>query len=124
MRNVSGLFYSLHHLASTLLKLSADAGQLLLLCLRPSPALAAEVLFLRKQLALYGNHQVKPRRATNATRLALVWFSRWFDWRPVLRIVKPETFMRWLLFFRYICSRDASNNGKSSGSFRDWIPAG
>jgi hypothetical protein len=41
MRNVSSLFYSLHQLASTLLKLSADAGQFLLLCLRPSPALAA-----------------------------------------------------------------------------------
>jgi hypothetical protein len=56
MRNVLSQFHSLHQLASTLLKLSADAGQVLLLCLRLLPALAAEVLFLCKQLALYGNH--------------------------------------------------------------------
>ncbi len=72
-----------------------DAGRFLLLCLRPSPALAAEILFLRKQLALYQERHAKPRRATNAMRLALVWLSSRFDWRPALRIVQPETFMRW-----------------------------
>jgi transposase InsO family protein len=61
-----------------------------------SPAtLAAESLFLRKQLALYQERQVKPRRATDATRLALVWLGRWFDWRQALAIVQPETFTRW-----------------------------
>jgi transposase InsO family protein len=72
-----------------------DAGRFLLLCLRPSPALAAENLCLRKQLALYQERHTKPRRATNATRLALVWLGRWFDWRQVLAIVQPETFLRW-----------------------------
>jgi hypothetical protein len=42
------------------------------LCLRPSPALAAENLFLRKQLALYQERHTTPRCATNTTRLALV----------------------------------------------------
>ena len=42
----------IRQLVSTLLKLSADAGRFLVLSLRPSPALAAAVLFLRKQLAL------------------------------------------------------------------------
>jgi transposase InsO family protein len=25
----------------------------------------------------------------------MVWLSHWFDWRSALRIVKPETFIRW-----------------------------
>jgi hypothetical protein len=28
-------------------------------------------------------------------RIALVWLSSWFDWRSALRIVQPETFLRW-----------------------------
>jgi transposase InsO family protein len=81
--------------AGLLLTLLWDAGRFLLLCLRPKPALAAENLFLRKRLALYQERHTKPRRATNATRLALVWFGRWFDWRQVLAIVQPQTFLRW-----------------------------
>jgi hypothetical protein len=72
-----------------------DAGRFLLLCLLPSPALAAENLFLRKQLMLYQERHTKPRRTTNTTRLALVWLGRWFDWRQVLAIVQPATFLRW-----------------------------
>jgi hypothetical protein len=78
-----------------LLSLIVDAGCYLGLCLRPSPTLAAENLFLRKQLTLYQERQVKPRRATNATRIALVWLGRWFDWRRALGIVKPKTFIGW-----------------------------
>ncbi len=80
---------------STLFMLLADTMRFLQLCLRPSPALAAENLFLRKQLALYQERHVKPRRATNATRLTLVWLARWFDWRQALVIVQPATFIRW-----------------------------
>jgi putative transposase len=89
------LLRNLMQFALPLLTLVCDAGRFLLLCLRPSPALAAEILFLRKQLALYQERHVKPRRATNAMRIALVWLSSRFDWRPALRIVQPETFMRW-----------------------------
>jgi transposase InsO family protein len=81
--------------AGLLLTLMCDVGRFLLLCLRPSPALAAENLCLRKQLALYQERHTTPRRATNATRLALVWLSRWCDGRQVLAIVQPETFLRW-----------------------------
>ncbi len=95
MRNVLGPFHDIHQLASLLLKLGADAGRFLVLCLRPAPALAAENLFLRKQLALYEERQVKPGRAINATRTVMAWLSHWFDWRPVIRIVKPETFTSW-----------------------------
>jgi putative transposase len=82
-------------LVCTLLILLVDAGRFLLLCLRPSPALAAENLFLRKQLALYQERHVQPRRATNTTRMALIWLTRWFDWRRALAIVQPATLIRW-----------------------------
>ena len=95
MRNIADQFHHLRQLSSLLLKLSADAWRFLILCLRPAPALAAENLFLRKQLALYEERQVKPERATDGVRLAMVWLSSWFDWRPALRIVKAETFTRW-----------------------------
>jgi putative transposase len=78
-----------------LLTLGVDAVRFLRLCLRLRPTLAAENLLLRKQLALYQERQVKPQRATNATRFALVWLGRWFDWRKALAIVPPQTFTRW-----------------------------
>jgi len=46
-------------------------------------------------LALYQERHVTPRRAHNATRLTLIWLSRWFNWRQALAIVQPETFLRW-----------------------------
>jgi putative transposase len=95
MRNVSGHLRHIIPPASMLLKLMVDAACYLGFCLRPHPKLAAEVLFLRKQLALYEERQVKPRRATDATRIVMVWLSHFFNWRSALCIVKPETFMRW-----------------------------
>ena len=81
--------------ASTLLTLVADVVWFLWLCLRPPTTLAAENLFLRKQLAMYQERHVKPRRATNAARLTLVWLGRWCNWRQALAIVQPKTFTRW-----------------------------
>jgi transposase InsO family protein len=75
--------------------LMGDVGRFLFLCLRPSPALAAENLFLRKQLALYQEHRATPRRATNAIRMSLVWLSGLFAWRQALVIVQPATLIRW-----------------------------
>ena len=95
MRNVSDSFHDLRQRVSPLLQLRADTWRFLVLSLRPSPALAAEVLFLRKQLALYEERQIKPKRATHTMRLAMVWLSCWFDWGSALCIVKPETFTRW-----------------------------
>src|SRR5262245_15225263 len=82
-------------LACTLLTLLVDVVRFLRLCLRPSPALAAENLFLRKQLALYQERHVKPRRATNTTRMTRSWLTRWFDWRWALTIGQPATLIRW-----------------------------
>jgi len=67
MRRFTRLLRLIIRLARTLMILLVDAGRFLLLCLRPSPALAAENLFLRKQLALYHERHVKPGRATNTT---------------------------------------------------------
>src|SRR5215471_6392242 len=79
----------------TLWTLLGDSLQFLRLCLRFPTALAAENLFLRKQLALYQERHIAPRRATAATRLALTWLSGWFDWRQALVIVQPATLLRW-----------------------------
>jgi hypothetical protein len=81
--------------ACMLATLLIDAARLLRLYLRSPVALAAENLFLRKQLALYQEHHVKPRRASNATRITLLWLSQWFDWHRALVVVQPETFTRW-----------------------------
>jgi len=79
----------------TMITWVAVAGRVLRLRRCSPAALAAALLFPRKQLALYEERQVTPRRATNATRMTMVWLSRFFDWRPALRIVTPETFTRW-----------------------------
>jgi putative transposase len=89
------LFRYLMQLPRLLLTLLGDVVRFLRFCLRPPTSLAAENLFLRKQLALYQERHVKPQRATHATRLALVWLGRWFEWRQALTIVQPATFTRW-----------------------------
>jgi hypothetical protein len=82
------------HVVLMLFQLAQDALQFVRLGTRSRPALQAENLFLRKQLALYLERKAKPRRANDATRLALVILSNFFAWKDVMRIVKPETFMR------------------------------
>ncbi|HEY5871281.1 MAG TPA: helix-turn-helix domain-containing protein [Candidatus Tectomicrobia bacterium] len=95
MRRFHSFIHHLGEMTYTLLVFLLDAARFLVLCLRPAPALAAENLFLRKQLAQYQERQVKPRRANDATRMALIWLSRFFDWRRALVIVKPVTLIRW-----------------------------
>jgi putative transposase len=67
-----------------------------------------EVLFLRRELALYRERGVKPRRVDAATRVTLAFLSRWFDWRSALVIVRPETLIGWhragfRLWWRWKC---------------------
>jgi len=78
---------TLWQLLGTLCALVGNGMQLFHLCLRSPVALAAENLFLRKQLALYQERQVKPKRAPTVTRFALLWLARWFAWRQALVIV-------------------------------------
>src|SRR5215472_17252233 len=72
------------------LTLLVDVSRYVVLCLHSPTALAAENLLLRKQLALYQERDVKPTRATDATRIALAWLARCFDWRRALVIVQPK----------------------------------
>ena len=81
--------------ARTTLRVLVDVGRLGLLALQPRAHLAAENLFLRKQLALYLARQAKPRRADDATRITLVALSPLVPWRDLLTIVKPDTLIRW-----------------------------
>jgi transposase InsO family protein len=82
-------------MASTIFGLAIDFLQFVRSCLRSRARLAAENLFLRKQLALYLERQVEPRRASNATRLTLVMVARFIKWRQCLTIVQPDTLVRW-----------------------------
>jgi putative transposase len=95
IRKLASLLPHLMQPVSMLGVLLVDAAHILRLLLRSRAALAAENLFLRKQLALYQERHVTSRRATNATRFALVWLARWFDWRQALAIVQPATLTHW-----------------------------
>ena len=82
-------------LARIVLRLLADLAGLVALSLRPRRSVEAENLFLRRQLALYHERGVMPRRVDAATRVSLAVLSRLFDWRDALVVVRPETLIRW-----------------------------
>src|SRR5262245_53492409 len=58
----------IHRNVRTVLQVLADLGRFSWVALQSRADLAAETLFLRKQLALYIERQVTPRRADDATR--------------------------------------------------------
>jgi hypothetical protein len=87
---------------SCMLRIVAGLGSLicdglrwLWLTLRSTSAVEAENLFLRRQLALYLERGVKPRRIDSITRIALTILSGFFDWRDALVVVRPQTLIRW-----------------------------
>jgi hypothetical protein len=79
----------------TVLRIAGDVLRLVSTAVRSHTQLAAENLFLRKQLALYVEREAKPCRVDDATRVALVVLSRLIEWRPLLIVVKPDTLIRW-----------------------------
>ena len=83
------------HSLTTLLSVAYDRVRLLVFGVRSRRALAAENLYLRKQLALFQERRVKAHRANDSTRLIMVILSRMFGWRDALVNVKPDTFIRW-----------------------------
>ena len=104
-RSVSHSLRSFVRLAGDL---AVDALRFLGLTLRRRTAVSAEILVLRKQLAFYQEHQIRPRRLTDSARFSLVLWSRLFDWKEALVIVKPETLISWhrkgsKLFWRWKC---------------------
>src|ERR1019366_10789546 len=82
-------------LLRTVRHLLRDLMALVRLGLTSRAHLAAENLFLRKQLALYQERRTKPRRPDPATRITLVLLSRLLDWRSMLTVVQPDTLIRW-----------------------------
>ena len=68
-------------LARTIVGVAFDVLRLVVSFLRPSSAIRADNLVLRKQLASYIERGIKPRRADHVTRVALALFTRMFDWR-------------------------------------------
>ena len=78
-----------------LIEVVAETLHWLLLAFRSSRSIQAENLFLRRQLALYVERGVKPRRIDSITRIALTILSGWFDWRDALVVVRPQTLIRW-----------------------------
>ncbi len=81
--------------ARIIIRLLGDLFTFLNLFLRPKARLAAENLFLRKQLVMYQERKFKPRRPTPETRISLVLLSRLFNWRDALVVVQPKTLVRW-----------------------------
>jgi hypothetical protein len=73
--------------------LLCDLARFVSLLMRPRGALAAENLFLRKQLAIYQERNLKPRRPDTAFPVALVLLSGLFDWIRALVLTRPQTLM-------------------------------
>ena len=82
-------------LLAVVVRLIEDALRWLVLLCRSTKSLETENLFLRRQLALYIERGVKPRRLDVATRVSLVVLSKLFDWRNALVVVQPATLIRW-----------------------------
>jgi hypothetical protein len=82
-------------LASVSEVLLLDLIRLIAEVFRSRTSLAAENLFLRKQLAYYQEHKVRPQPLSDAARFSLVVWSRWCDWKSALVIVKPDTVIGW-----------------------------
>lgn len=86
--------------------LLADVLRFVILLFRTTQSIQTENLFLRRQLALFVERGVQPRRVDAATRVSLAILARLFDWRKVLVVVQPATMVRWhragwRLFWRF-----------------------
>src|ERR1700682_2956024 len=89
-------------------QLLADAAWFVGLLFRSTQSIQAENLFLRRQLALFKERGVQPRRIDAATRISLAILARLFEWRAALFVVQPKTMIRWQragwrLFWRWKC---------------------
>jgi hypothetical protein len=76
-------------------RLVQDAFRWMLLLFRSKESIRAENLLLRRQLALYLERGVRPRRIDLATRVSLAVLARLFDWRGALVVVQSQTMIRW-----------------------------
>ena len=81
--------------SSIFFRLLSDVITYVWLRFRPSDAVAVENIFLRRQLALYQERNIRPRSTDPATRFTMAMLSKRFDWRNALVIVQPRTLIRW-----------------------------
>ena len=82
--------------------------RLVVLFWRSSSVIRVENLVLRRQLAQYIERDIKPKRVDHATRVSLALFTRLFDWRDAMVVVRPSTVVRWhrlgwRIFWRLKC---------------------
>src|SRR5262249_17701395 len=91
----SSLFRTVAHCFRTIVPVVVDLIRLAVLAVHSRRSLVAENLFLRKQLALFQERPVKPRRANDSTRWMMAILSRMFPWLDALVNVKALTLMRW-----------------------------
>ena len=82
-------------LAQIVVRLLEDALRWLMLMARSTESVRAENLLLRRQLALFLERGVRPRRVDAATRVSLAALARLFDWRNALVVVRPATMIGW-----------------------------
>src|ERR1043166_6002025 len=80
----SSILRTVAHCFRTLSAVVFNLVRLAFLAAHSRSALAAENLFLRKQLALFQERKVKPRRAHDSTRWRMATLSRMFQWRDAL----------------------------------------
>src|SRR4051794_13817647 len=95
MSSQVSVFVALRHCFVSAILVLLDVVRIVTISFRARRALAAENLFLRKQLALYQERKVKPRRASDATRWIMATLGQLFAWRDALCSVKPDTLIRW-----------------------------
>jgi len=72
-----------------------DVVRLAVLLFRSNSSIRAENLFLRRELALFIERGVRPRRIDAATRVSLAVLAKLFYWHNVLMVVQPGTLIRW-----------------------------
>jgi putative transposase len=89
------VFTRLARMVRNLRTILSDGLSLFAAVSRRRMAVAAENLFLRKQLALFREREKKAMPTTPADRFLFSKLARWFDWRSALLIVKPATLIGW-----------------------------
>jgi transposase InsO family protein len=86
---------ALWHCARTICRVLFDLVGLLRVATKSRTSLVAENLFLRKQLAMFQERNVRPHRAQDSARWLMACLSRLFAWRDALVVVEPDTLNRW-----------------------------
>ena len=81
-------------LARIVLRLIEDALRWLMLLARSDDSVRAENLVLRRQLAMFVERGIRPRRMDAGARASLAVLTRLFDGRSVLVVVQPATIVR------------------------------